>query len=128
MMRKTNEGTYDQIIKVVAEHLENEGFRKIYANTDGFDQPERVKWESGDKGVLPDMLAKARDKTYVFEVEDTEVSLDEDLVDRWRLLSAHARRNGGDLYLIVPQDNVSKVRSSLTESNVSAQILPVTGV
>ena len=128
MENKKNENRYDQIINVVAEHLQQEGFRHIQANISGYDQPERVKWEPGDKGVLPDMTAEAKEKTFVFEVENRVQNVNESLIDRWRLLSAHARRNGGDLYLVVSEDNVQDIRRSLANEKVSARILPIAGV
>lgn len=119
---------YDQIVRLVAEHLQAQGFASVRANINGFSRPGRVKWEEEDEGVVPDLTGEHTGCTYVFVVETRDRIERKEVEDRWRLLAIHAKRHRGQFYLVVPETKASYIKTFIQDLNVQPKLLKLSGI
>ncbi len=119
---------YDQIVNSVADHLRQQGFSSVRANTKGFLQPGTIKWEEDDEGVIPDITGEHNGSLYVFEIETSGHIDARKVEDRWRLLSAHSKRHNGKFYLIIPETKSGYVQAFIERLNVKPELLKLRGI
>ncbi len=119
---------YDQIVRSVAEHLTQQGFSSVRANSEGFSPPNAVKWEDEDEGVVPDLVGEHNGAVYVFEIETRDQLEAKHVEDRWRLLSAHARRHNGKFYLVTPEGKAGYLEKFVARLSVQLELLKLRGI
>ena len=89
---------------------------------DGYERPDRivVKGEQ-QRGYTPDVILKKNDTTDLYEVElgkDKEYEL-----DKWRLFSLYSHKQKGNFNIVIPEDNLPRMRELLKENQIKAKIL-----
>lgn len=126
--RTGGESVYDQIVHSVAGHLREQGFSSVRANSQGFSPPVKVKWDEEDEGVVPDITGEHEGSVYVFEIETGDHLEAKKVEDRWRLLSAHAKRNHGRFYLVVPEAKAAYLQEFVEDLSVRPELLKLRGI
>lgn len=111
-------GIYDQIVRSVVDHLHRQGFSV----------PERVRWEEGHEGVVPHITARYNKAVYVFDIETRNHINEGQVEDRWRLLSAYARRHQGKFYLVIPESRADYLEKVVSSLDVRLEFLKLSGI
>ena len=129
-MKKDNSpnSVFDQIVSSVVLHLKQQGFSAVKANANGYATPLKVKWDEEHEGVVPDITGEHQGSVYVFDIETGDRINRNKAEDRWRLLSAFARRNNGKFYLIVPEKKASYVQEVAEDLKVQTEFLRLSGI
>lgn len=123
-----SESVYHQIVQFVVEHLRQQGFSSVRANSEGFSIPGKVKWEEEDEGVVPDITGEHNGSVYVFEIETRDNLEAKHVEDRWRLLSVHAKRHNGKFYLVTPETKAGYIKEFVAGINVHPEFLKLSGI
>ena len=94
-------------MEIKTDHLEN------------YNSPGKLTLK-GKSGIhKPDMVVVFDKETHLYEVE-----LDKKMKpDKWKLYSLYARKNHGNLYLIVPDWLRDPVKERLKEENINAGLI-----
>lgn len=121
-------GIYDQIVRSVVDHLHRQGFSEVMARAQGFAVPERVRWEEGHEGVVPHITARYNKAVYVFDIETRNHINEGQVEDRWRLLSAYARRHQGKFYLVIPESRADYLEKVVSSLDVRLEFLKLSGI
>ncbi|HLT80767.1 MAG TPA: hypothetical protein VKZ86_07030 [Cyclobacteriaceae bacterium] len=119
---------YEQIVHSVVTHLREQGFSSVKANSPDYTAPGKVKWDDQDEGVIPDIVGEHGDSVYVFEIVNAKKLVPEAVSNRWRLLSVHARRLNGVLYLVTPERATETVQKLAAALDLRPKILRLTGI
>lgn len=119
---------YDQIIRSVAGHLQEQGFSTVKANTTGYPKPAMIKWDEKDEGVMPDIIAEHNGSIYVFELATSEHIDVAQVEDRWRLFSVYAKRYHGKFYLVIPEQKAEYLRGIIRKLTVQPEFLKLRGI
>lgn len=119
---------YDQIVHSVVTHIRQHGFSGVKANSPAYTMPGTVKWDDHDEGVVPDIVGEHGDAVYVFEIVNTDQLQPEAVSNRWRLLSAHAKRLNGTLYLVTPERAAETVRKLAEALELRPKLLRLSGI
>jgi hypothetical protein len=119
---------YDQIVHSITDHLRQQGFSSVRANSEGFSRPGKIKWEEEDEGVVPDVTAEHNGAVYVFEIETRDHLEPENVEDRWRLLSVHAKRHHGRFYLVTPETKAGYLERFAARIDVQPEFLKLSGI
>lgn len=119
---------YEQIVHSVVTYLREQGFSSVKANSPAYTLPGRVKWDDQDEGVVPDIVGEHGNGVYVFEIV-SEAQLDPEAVgNRWRLLSVHARRMRGVLYLVTLEHAAETVQKLAASLDLRPKFLRLRGI
>lgn len=119
---------HDEIVRSVAQHLRQQGFSSVWANSEGFSRPGRIKWEDDDEGVEPHIIGEHNGSVYVFEIETRDALEAREVQDRWRLLSVHARRHNGKFYLVIPEGSARYLRNFVEGLTIKPEFLKLSGL
>ena len=119
---------YDQIVHSVVDHLRQQGFSSVKANSDGYVRPGKVKWDAAHDGVVPDITGEHKGSIYVFEIETRDHIEPKKVEDRWRLLSVFAKRYNGKFYLVIPETKADYLQEFVEELNVQPEFLKLRGI
>ena len=119
---------YESIVQLMVDHLKQQGFTSLKANSKGFITPGKVRWDEEDDGVIPDITGEHKGSVYVFEIETRDDLEPKKVEDRWRLLSVYAKRNQGKFYLVIPETKADYLKDFVEELNVQPEFLKLTGI
>lgn len=105
---------------VISKIEEEDNPQKIKAkHVVGYDSPNKVSIKGNDEGYTPDIAVVYDNSTTVYEIElNKSVS-----VDKWRALSLYARKNNGNLYLVVPDYLKEPITEKITEKEINAGVI-----
>ena len=119
---------YDEIVHSVVTHLRQQGFSTVKANNPEYTMPGKVKWDDHDEGVIPDIVGEHGNVVYVFEIVNTNQLQPEAVGNRWRLLSVHAKRFNGELYLVTPERSTETVQKVAAALDLRPKFLRLSGI
>lgn len=119
---------YEQIVHSVVTHLMEQGFSSVKANSPNYTRPGRIKWDDQDEGVVPDIVGELKNSVYVFEIVNENQLQPEAVGNRWRLLSVHARRLKGVLYLVTPEHATETVQELAAALDLRPKFLRLRGI
>ena len=120
-MRKEENVDKKMVARVIVQKLQDESSPKeIKTNyLSGFKSPEKVILKGTDTEFTPDIVADYGKETHLYEIE-----LSDDIqTDKWKWFSLYAKKNHGNLYLVVPDWLRNPVKQKLNEQNISAGII-----
>lgn|SRR5690606_6177804 len=123
-----DQSLYDQIVHSVVTHLRQQGFSTVKANNPDYTKPGTVKWDDHDEGVIPDIVGEHGDVVYVFEIVNINQLQPEAVSNRWRLLSVHAKRLNGELYLVTPERSTETVQKLAAALDLRPKFLRLSGI
>jgi hypothetical protein len=84
-----------------------------------YESPNGISLRGKNEVYAPDIAAVYKDKTHVYEIElNKHVS-----VDKWRLFSLYAKKNHGNLYLVVPDYLKENVKKELVDNDINAGLI-----
>ncbi len=109
------------VSRAVISKLENEMKpAKIRAkHVLGFESPNKISFESKEQEYIPDIAAIYDESMSFYEIE-----LNKNVkVEKWRLLSLYAKKNKGNLYLVVPDYLKETIKEEIKENNINAGVL-----
>lgn len=85
----------------------------------GYDSPAKISSKEKNEEYVPDITAFYDTTTTIYEIE-----LKEELsVDKWRLLSLYAKKNNGNLFLVVPDYLKDNVKREIKDKDINAGII-----
>jgi hypothetical protein len=85
----------------------------------GYDSPHKVSIKGKEQGYTPDIAAVFDNSTMVYEIE-----LNKSMpVEKWRVLSLYARKNNGNLYLVVPDYLKEPIKEEIKEKDINAGVI-----
>jgi Holliday junction resolvase len=119
---------YEQIVHSVVTYLREKGFSSVKANSPAYALPGRIKWDDQDEGVVPDIVGEHGDCVYVFEIVNVNQLDPKAVENRWRLLSVHARRMRGVLYLVTPERSAETVQKLAASLDLRPKFLRLRGI
>ncbi|HBH49536.1 MAG TPA: hypothetical protein DDX98_12890, partial [Bacteroidales bacterium] len=75
----------------------------------------------GDQEIshIPDIEVSYENETHLYDI----VLDKKEATGRWKLLSQYARKNNGNLYLVVPEKIKDAIKKSISENDINAGIL-----
>jgi hypothetical protein len=120
-MRKEENVDKKMVARAVIQKLQDEGSPKeIKTNyLAGFKSPERVMIKGTDVVFIPDIVADYGKETCLYEIE-----LSDDIeTDKWKWFSLYAKKNNGNLYLVIPNWLRKPVKQKLNEQHINAGII-----
>jgi hypothetical protein len=83
---------------------------------DEYQKPDKISWKNTGIGYTPDIRVVLKNgKKSLYEIE----LADEFDTDKWELFSLFARKNNGDLYLIVPEWMLDRVKDELHRKKIN---------
>ncbi len=89
---------------------------------EGYERPDRIVVKGDQqRGYIPDVVLKKDQTTDLYEVElgkDKEYKL-----DKWRLFSLYSHKQKGNFNIVIPEDNLPRLRELLKENQIKAKIL-----
>jgi hypothetical protein len=106
---------------IIAKLQEERNPEKIKAqHVLGFDTPIKLKTQ-GDQEIshIPDIEVNYENETHLYDI----VLDKKEATGRWKLLSQYARKNNGNLYLVVPEKIKDAIKKSISENDINAGIL-----
>ncbi len=110
---------HDQIVRVVVNHLAQNGYRNIRADLRGHVQPALVKGTRQDH--IPDVTADG----LIVEVETSDTIENDHTTSQWSLFSDHAARNGKTFWVVVPNGSVAAAKSRLNALRLTGVVYGV---
>lgn len=125
---RLDQSLYDQIVHSVVTHLRQQGFSRVKANSPAYTMPGTVRWDDHDEGVVPDIVGEHGNAVYVFEIVNTEKLQPEAVSNRWHLLSVHAKRMNGVLYLVTPERSTEAVQKVAAALDLRPKFLRLSGI
>ena len=79
-----------------------------------FKDPDTIYRKKNEIGYKPDIIAFNKDNINIYEIE-----LDDKMpLDKWELFSAYARKNNGNLYLVIPDYLKEKIKAKVKKENI----------
>lgn len=85
----------------------------------GYESPSKISFKNKKEEYVPDIAAIYDESMSVYEIE---LSKNIEL-EKWRLLSLFAKKNKGNLYLIVPDFLKEPIKEEIKENNINAGVL-----
>ncbi len=84
-----------------------------------YDMPSKISIKGENNGYIPDIAISFKEKTHVYEIE-----LDKKMAtEKWRLLSLYAKKNNGNLYLVVPDYLKEDIKKEIQDNNINAGLI-----
>jgi len=85
----------------------------------GYDSPNKISLKGKDEEYTPDITAIFDNSTSVYEIE-----LNKSMpIEKWRLLSLYARKNKGNLYLVVPDFLKDPIKEEIEDKQINAGVI-----
>ncbi len=109
------------ITRVLINKLEDEESPKeIRAkHIKDFESPDKIALKENNGVVVPDLVAFYDKEIHVYQIE-----LDKSMpVDSWKILALYAKKNNGNLYLVVPDYNKEQVKKEIVKNDIRAGII-----
>jgi hypothetical protein len=120
-MENTRSFDKSTILRVMIQDIEKKK-HPMEIKTDhlkNYNSPEKLTLKGRQEIHKPDMVVVFDKETHLYEVE-----LDKKMKpDKWKLYSLYARKNHGNLYLIVPDWLRDPVKERLKEENINAGLI-----
>ncbi len=109
------------LVRAVISKIEDKGKPiKIEArDLEEYDTPVKIFTKAGNSPFMPDLAVYYYDELSLYEIE-LDKSMD---IEKWRLMSLHAHKYKGLLYLVVPDTMKEKVKRELKEKKIEAGII-----
>ncbi len=85
----------------------------------GFEHPNPLSIKGKDEKYTPDIIASHKHGTSVYEIELDDTYT----VDKWKIFSLYARKNNGNLFLVIPDYLRKSVKETITENKINAGII-----
>jgi hypothetical protein len=85
----------------------------------GYDSPNKISYKGKEEGYTPDIAAVFDNGTNVYEIELNKTMP----VEKWRILSLYARKNNGNLYLVVPDYLKEPIKEEIKDKDISAGVI-----
>lgn len=116
------------VIKQVITNLKKKGFDRFNAQISGYDAVGKYSYSGSNKNFQPDMEGFKGEDKYLFSVEGnyrkTELF---EAFQRWILLRIFAKREGGTLYIVVPEKDEEKYKTIIAKQKLDAITMTVKG-
>lgn len=116
---------HDRLVEKLRARLVSSLFSDIKVDLPGHAKPDRIVWESTQRGHEPDATAYYLLKHYVFEVETADSLGDEHTYEQCRLFAAYARDQLAEFALVVPTGSGGAGRSQLSSCGLTATVLEI---
>ncbi|NBC82181.1 MAG: hypothetical protein GVY19_02255 [Bacteroidetes bacterium] len=85
----------------------------------GYQSPERIAIKGKTDGYEPDIEVQYNKEMHLYAIE-----LDDSMnTNKWRLMSLYAKKNNGNLHLIVPDWLKQPVRDNLDKEEINAGLI-----
>lgn len=104
-----------------AEH-DREYIEIMTSIVEGYERPARImiKGEQG-AGYIPDVILRKEHTTDLFEVE---LGRNKDYeLEKWKLFSLYSHKQNGNFNIVIPEDNLTRLREVLKENQIKAKII-----
>jgi len=85
----------------------------------GYDDPEIIYNETKNKGYKPDIVSFNKNEINVYEIELN----DEMPVEKWQLFAEYARKNNGNLFLIMPDYLKEPIKDQIREKEIHTKLI-----
>jgi hypothetical protein len=109
------------VAQVIIEKI-NETGKPVEIKTNyqgGYESPQEILWKGNNKGYIPDIVVNYKDESDIYEIE-----LDNNLkLDKWKLFYLSAKKNDGNLYLVMPDYLKDQAKKMLENSSINATIV-----
>ncbi|MEA3478627.1 MAG: hypothetical protein U9R60_10645 [Bacteroidota bacterium] len=92
---------------VLAKHLNN------------YNTPSEVRIKGKDFGFTPDLAVFNQDEASFYEIELEKPKT----TVKWRLFSLYAKKNKGNLFLVVPDYLKDDIKKEVDDKEISAEVL-----
>jgi hypothetical protein len=112
------------VVQAIIEKAENdhEDVQIMTNILEGYERPERIMVKGEKKhGYIPDVVMKKNNTADLYEVELGKEKEYE--VDKWKLFALYSHRQKGNFNIVIPQDNLHRMRELLKENQIKAKIL-----
>jgi hypothetical protein len=109
-------------INQAADWARVHGFVDIRANTEGFDQPIAYGRQQDGQSFMPDVTGKQFGHTSYFEVI-TQTDEAAHFLSKLKLISQLATAQGGQLYLMVPKNQLAFTKKIMANNQIRAEIV-----
>ncbi len=112
------------VVQAIIEKAEKE-FQDALIMTslvEGYQKPDRIAVKGGKmRQYTPDVLLK-RDKAV--DLYSVELGKKNDYeLDKWRVFSLYIKKQKGSFNIVIPEDNLPRLRELLSSNHISARIL-----
>lgn len=85
----------------------------------GYESPSKITLKGSDDEYVPDIAAIYNKSMSIYEIE-----LNDNIqIEKWRLLSLYAKKNKGNLYLIIPDYLKEPIKEEIKKNNINAGVL-----
>ncbi len=109
------------VIRAMISVIEDDGEPdKIFArDLDEYEDPKNITGKDESRGFVPDMAVYYDEAVDIYEVEISgEIN-----IEKWLDLQSYARKHNGNLYLVVPDVVMDKVKKVLKRNNIGVGLL-----
>lgn len=122
LLEAREEVAYDEILTLVIKKLKSQGFEKIRASLEGYEEPAQLVRQDKDDSFTPDATAIKNGRKYYIEVA-RRTKEEIRLVGKWKLLSTLAELKHGELQIFIPRGELSFTRRILTKHQLNAETI-----
>ncbi|MFO7982533.1 MAG: hypothetical protein R6V08_03685 [Desulfuromonadales bacterium] len=119
-----------ELVRLTVQALEKRGYSHLLADLPEQHRDERpysVVWEGGEERFRPDVIARSKDRDFLFEVETAETFGSPLTAEKIEIFSAFAAHNGQLFCLVVPAEFKEKAREKLQSLDVNERFTYVAG-
>ncbi|HKL48616.1 MAG TPA: hypothetical protein VJ882_03080 [Desulfuromonadales bacterium] len=119
-----------ELVRLTVRALEKRGYSHLLADLPEQHRDERpysVVWEGGEERFRPDIIARGKDRDFLFEVETAETFGSPLTEEKIEIFSAFAAHNGQFFCLVVPAEFKEKAREKLQSLDVDERFSYVAG-
>lgn len=120
----------EELVRLTVRALEQRGYSHVLADLPEQHQDERpyeVVWEDGEERFRPDVIARGKDRDFLFAVETAETlgsPLSDEKIDIFAAFAAHT---GRFFCLVVPAQYKEAARRTLQRLEVDERFTYVAG-
>jgi hypothetical protein len=112
------------VVKAIIEQAKNDSQEtKIMTSlVEGYERPERIGIKGAKKrDYTPDVLLR---HDHAIELYTVELGKQNDYeLDKWRAFSLYTQKEKGNFNIVIPEENLVRLRGLLAENNIKAKIL-----
>ena len=112
------------VVQAIIEKAEkdSEEIQIMTSIVEGYERPDRIVVKGDQKrGYTPDVILRKNETTELYEVELGKAKEYE--LDKWRLFSLYSHKQKGNFNIVIPEDNLPRLRELLKENQIKAKIL-----
>ncbi len=85
----------------------------------GYESPNKISIKGKEEKYIPDITVVFDNYTTLYEIELNKTMP----VEKWRLLSSYARKNQGNLYLVVPDYLKESIKEEIKQQDINAGVI-----